>query len=386
MTMMTLTASSKNTMASEKIKMCAVAVAVVVLCTLNVISTSQTLGGFLVWRRNATSLPMVASVEDDERQQVKDDVPASRSAFPRYNGQNNRFYNQQALQNRNKNQFVLASSVLDRTDPIFQRSGWDSDPIVIESHKLLFFTVPKNSCTEWKRLFRRMMNYTDWSTTDPHNPDSNGLRYLGHYHPAKQEEFMTSPNWTRAVFVRDPMQRLLSAFLDKALGPQQYVRQKCCWNAQQKQRNAGNDLYQQQCQVLSSLKDLPTSQDFTFATFVQAFMRQCYDPHWAPQARRLKPLNWKYINFVGHFDTLQQDARQLLERIGAWDDYGAAGWGPNGTLGLFERNVAMHSTSASRHQEEFFTPEVMDTAYQYLKLDYDLKLFNFTRPNISAAY
>ena len=43
---------------------------------------------------------------------------------------------------------------------------------------------------------------------------------------------MTSPEWTRAIFVRDPKQRFLSAFLDKAIGNDGWhVLKACCESA-----------------------------------------------------------------------------------------------------------------------------------------------------------
>lgn len=91
----------------------------------------------------------------------------------------------------------------------YQDENWDTSPIVIESHKLLFFTIPKVGCTIWKQLFRRMMNYSDWTSQDydthqPHNPEINGLKYLYSYTLEEASIMMTSPDWTRAMMVRDP--------------------------------------------------------------------------------------------------------------------------------------------------------------------------------------
>ena len=64
------------------------------------------------------------------------------------------------------------------TDFIYSKYGWNSAPVVIHSHKLLFFTVQKVGCTVWKQLMRRMMKYKNWRTKDPANPKTNGLTYL----------------------------------------------------------------------------------------------------------------------------------------------------------------------------------------------------------------
>ena len=110
--------------------------------------------------------------------------------------------------------------------------GWDSSPIVIEEYKLIFFTTPKVGTTVFKKLFRRMMGLSDWQNENenlPHNPRFNGLNYLFDYSTRRAWEIWNSPNWTRAIFVRDPKERLLSAYLDKAVGHNgNYVKRQCC--------------------------------------------------------------------------------------------------------------------------------------------------------------
>jgi len=139
---------------------------------------------------------------------------------------------------------------------------WDAVPIVIESHKLIFFTVPKVGCTVFKQLFRRMMGYKNWRTKDPHDPSRNGLMYLNHYSMEKATAILKSPDWTNAVFVRKPKERFLSAFLDKAQGTSKvkgkkkgyYVINHCC----PKKRN---------CVPESMLEFL-------------SLTKHCHDPHW----------------------------------------------------------------------------------------------------------
>jgi Sulfotransferase family len=105
-------------------------------------------------------------------------------------------------------------------DSIYVLPEWDAAPIVLEQYKLVFFTIPKVGCTAWKQLFRRMMGYRDWKNENVHdmqpwNPESNGLKYLYHYDRVTASTMMTSPEWTRAIIVRDPKERFLSAYLDK---------------------------------------------------------------------------------------------------------------------------------------------------------------------------
>jgi hypothetical protein len=284
--------------------------------------------------------------------------------------------------------FNSDNSGLNWNDSILQRIGWDVDPVVVESHKLLFFTVPKNGCTEWKMLFRRMLNHSDWWSAVPHDPQLNGLRYLGHYSRPRQREMMTSPNWTRAIFVRDPLERVLSAYLDKGIGPERYVKEQCCRikarqnrEERREERRMVRQTQHRTCMRLLPFEAMPTEKILPFERFVKDFMHQCEDPHWQPQHKRLaQPQNWKFINFVGHFERLQRDSRQLLDRIGAYDEFGSNGWGPFQNQSFLERNFASHATSSRAHVERMYTPELKRLVLEFVQGDYEHEILNFTKP------
>ena len=48
--------------------------------------------------------------------------------------------------------------IVQRKDAIMSRAEW-GNPIVLEEYRLIFFTIPKVACSEWKQLFRRMMGF-----------------------------------------------------------------------------------------------------------------------------------------------------------------------------------------------------------------------------------
>lgn len=284
---------------------------------------------------------------------------------------------------------VKASGEIDWTDRIFKRNGWDNDPIVIESHKLLFFATPKNACTTFKKLFRRMMGYEDWFTKSPHDPAKNGLKYLGHYSKQEQAEMMTSPEWTRAIFTRDPMERALSAYMDKALQPNvwtpsvngAYLKRYCCYIYP----GGKNSTSRNQICHKSPLSPYGTQMDvenFPFQTFVDKMMRDCGDPHWQPQSQRLGAAsNWQFINFVGRFERRIEDTHNLLKRIEAFDEFGKSGWDKkNASLSIFETNTAPHKTGSSKKMDQHYTAQVRKSVFEYYRKDYDMELFNFTSP------
>jgi hypothetical protein len=156
---------------------------------------------------------------------------------------------------------------------------WDAAPIVIESHKLVFFTVPKVGCTAWKQLFQRMMGYKEWKRVSPHDPETNGRTYLWDYKITRAAEIINNPSYTKAIFVRDPKERFLSAYLEKAA------------------QGDGRALADICCPDRSCLK-----QAKTFSEFVRFSQTQCKDnAHWLPQSQRMEMKFWDKTDFVGHW-------------------------------------------------------------------------------------
>lgn len=252
----------------------------------------------------------------------------------------------------------------------YHRKQWDSAPIVLEEYKLIFFTIPKVACTTFKQLFRRMMNLTDWKSQDPgrmlpHNPKTNGLKYLWHYTLDEANTMMTSPDYTRAIFVRDPKSRFLSAFLDKGMGNfDGFVLAKCC------------------PQTRDCAEQAQTSEGFL------KLIHKCSDPHWDPQAARMEAKYWKYINFVGHFEHLSQDGPALLKKIGAWDEFGTTGWGKYGNGTLFQTSAAdqTHTTGSSGKVWQWLFPALERKIESYYEGDYKHPLFDFHITNLTKDF
>jgi hypothetical protein len=215
---------------------------------------------------------------------------------------------------------AITAAIVTPKDRIM-RNGWDYSPIVLSSHKLILFTIPKAGCTVIKQLARRMMGFSDWQRGDdeiPHNPSVNGLRYLRQFSENEATEMMTSNDWTKAVFVRDAHSRILSAYLDKAV-KNDYVKRHC------------------------------GHQPSSFGEFVKM---TCKDTHWAPQRSFIDDKWWPSINFVGHLETAAADMEQLLRRVGAWEQYGTNGWGSGA---IFESNsLKERATNADKKNEDYY--------------------------------
>lgn len=223
-----------------------------------------------------------------------------------------------------------------------------------------------------------MMHHSDWKKDNdvvPHEPGRNGLIYLYQYSIPDALTILTHPDWTRAIFVRDPKERTLSAFLDKGVRRNgQYVRNHCC---KTKHCTLGEEA------------------SASFLGFLQVVdKRCCCDPHWKKQSRRIDPVFQPFINFVGHFDRIQEDTERLLKglksrtsmgnsdakRVDPWTEYGASGWGIDGNQSIFSKDTkAKHETSAASKLMAYYNKTTETLVEKLFGADYEDPMLNFTR-------
>ncbi len=255
---------------------------------------------------------------------------------------------------------------LEPSDLIFTQGRW-SNPIVIQKYKLVFFTMEKVACTEWKLLFRRMLEYPTWEPTrdyeELHNPEYNGLTYLTDFTLEEAQEMLTSDEWTRAIFTREPKERVLSAFMDKFVN-RDYFANKCCG-----ENRLDNEKERENC--------LRRSETMDFSYFLNRTL-DCPNEHWTPQADAIDDKWWPYINFVGYLHSASADVERLLRSLSkshhgktpisnrrgmtrgsiktTWDEHGKTGWGKDGTEAFLARdNEAYHKTNAHGRLRDVYT-------------------------------
>ena len=214
-----------------------------------------------------------------------------------------------------------------------------------------------------------MMHLNDWHVhnepTIPHDPRYNGLTYLYHFPLPQALQMLTDPEWTRAIFVRDPKERFLSAYLDKAAKKNgRYLDRHCCKSDENKDDSCGK-------RASKSLLD--------FITVVQG--QCCCDPHWKPQSQRIDDELWDYINFVGYFHALAGDTERMLQRVGnnAWAAFGASGWGQFQNESIFiESSTAKHRTSARTKMLQYFNDSTTEVLVEKFYAE-DYNRFQFER-------
>ena len=262
--------------------------------------------------------------------------------------------------------------ILEKSDIIYEPYRW-GNPIIVPEYKLVFFTLPKVACTEWKLLFRRMYGLPEWpedvKLIELHDPVKNDLMYLSNYSMQEAQEMLTGEGWTRAVFVREPKERVLSAFLNKFVEEPTFYVQKCC---QRKFFDSDAEM-----KVCKSKKD-----EGDFVYFLNRTL-DCPNPHWTPQVDAIDKKWWKQISFVGYMDHVAEDAEKLLkqirssEGISAWDDYGKSGWGSNGTTAFMVRDTAHHATNAHDKLRKYYTPCTERFVERNWKIEWEQNEYSF---------
>jgi hypothetical protein len=177
---------------------------------------------------------------------------------------------------------------------------------VIPGAKLAFCGIPKVGITNWLQFIRFVMGAHDY-VSFPHGKPDLRMWSFDLLEPKRQEQIWNDPEWTFAAFLRNPAERLLSAYLDKVT-----------------EGRYGSLTFDDFLEGLE--RELPEDLDCkNNKNFVSSLtgMSWCTDPHWRPQTWSCG-MSEKIdrFDFIGSLDYTEQHSRALLERVGLWESYG----------------------------------------------------------------
>ncbi|XP_041046123.1 carbohydrate sulfotransferase 9-like isoform X1 [Carcharodon carcharias] len=179
---------------------------------------------------------------------------------------------------------------------------------VEDKHRLLYCEVPKAGCSNWKRVLMVLNGLA----SNPHNISHNFVHYGKHLRRldsySLQETYQFLSTFTKVLFVRDPMERLVSAFRDKFEHPNVYYHPVFGKAILKKYR------------ANASAEALSTGAGVTFSEFVHYLLDPQkpvgMDIHWEPISKLCSPCLINY-DFIGKFENLENDANSFLKLIGA---------------------------------------------------------------------
>ncbi|XP_063419978.1 carbohydrate sulfotransferase 9-like isoform X2 [Mytilus trossulus] len=166
---------------------------------------------------------------------------------------------------------------------IYRLKEYWSSPIVVPKYKLIFFWNEKSACTYWKKLFQFIQGIKN---TEVHN-HRNGLATLNSFDICEIIKMMYNESWVKAVFVREPRERLLSSNLEK--GRHQHVMYQLC----------------------------RVNRTVTFYEFLE-IIKHCKNGHWDKQVRIPEYLYEQMM--VGKLSEISSFTERLFKKIGAWNE------------------------------------------------------------------
>ena len=100
-------------------------------------------------------------------------------------------------------------------------------------------------------------------------------------------------------------------------------------------------------------------------------------------------LYFPLLDFVGHFDTVQDDAKQLLERIGAWNRYGKSGWGHHKNESIFgSKSAVKHKTNARDSVRAYFVNQsaLEDAIEEFYSSDYAKPMLGLSKRRLCCNH
>lgn len=259
-------------------------------------------------------------------------------------------------------------SVVHSSDYIYSADDFDASPIVVEKpFHLVFFPISGVADVTWRCLIRRLLGYDDWEDT---TRQFHGLRYLSDYTVEEATSIIFSPNFTKAMFVRNPLLRIQSNFIQMAKFDKNFTMIEGCDCA----RDCNED-----GPCLSETKD--------FVSFLTQLIPTCDRPYWRPQANRMEPKYYRQLDFIGRYESFSEDAETLLRKvipkplgIGIQDDFP---WVHSDTLQeLLARFDVSYNTSDA---PELFNVSWKDYFLHSFQTDLESSILNYKDIFPSAA-
>ncbi|XP_072321687.1 carbohydrate sulfotransferase 8-like isoform X2 [Eucyclogobius newberryi] len=234
---------------------------------------------------------------------------------------------------------------------------------VEDRYKLLYCEVPKAGCSNWKRTLMVLAGLA----SDTRSISHDTVHYKSHL--KKLDSFDYSgimrrlQTYTKVVFAREPMERLVSAFRDKFENPNKHYHTVYGRPIISKYRTR------------PSAEALNTGDGVTFTEFVQ-YLLDVHRPvgmdiHWNLVDNLCHPCLIDY-DFIGKFENMQEESNILLRIMKA---------PRNLTLPQFKDRNPKDQKTSSEITEKYFgqvTPWQRQRVYDFFYMDY--QMFNYSKP------
>ena len=193
-------------------------------------------------------------------------------------------------------------------------SGAFQHVLLFPKHKLAFCGIPKVGITQWEQFLRFYIGAKDYPALPHYKIDREYLQ-LDKLDPSVQRRIWEDDEWTWAAFIRNPAERLLSAYLDKV------VKTK---KAREKPVNATSGGSMSFTSFIANLSmPFELGDNSSCKNGTNKGLSWCSDPHWRPQVYSCgMSERIDRMNFIGNLDNVADQTKELLSHVGMWDSYG----------------------------------------------------------------
>ena len=223
---------------------------------------------------------------------------------------------------------------------------------VLPQHRILYLCIPKCASTTIRMTLSRLIRQVPDSSEQVHLRRYSGLRSPKQVGPSTFYRLVNDPAALRFSFVRNPYDRLVSAWADKFQGRRLIAG------------NAIIETYLKHCEMAGHPLPKDADQTLSFADFVHfaaATAERRIDAHWQLQDDLL---NIPGIGFdlIGKVESFSQDFVRVMEHVGA--DRASA------------EAVNAHFNRSQRHcWRDYYTSALAERAYRAYERDFDRLLY-----------
>lgn len=173
--------------------------------------------------------------------------------------------------------------------------------IVDNKHRVVYCYIPKVACTTWKKIMAQLVGLKSHSV---HDQRFNLLSS----HSRAEVRFILQ-NYYKFLFVREPFERLLSAYRDKFTSKTRVYKKY----AKKIKRSV-------RARLGANATTLAEGGDISFQEFISYLINvhtkgSRLNEHWNHYDNLCHPCEINF-NFIGHYETLKEDAPFALHEAG----------------------------------------------------------------------
>ncbi|XP_041459273.1 carbohydrate sulfotransferase 11-like isoform X2 [Lytechinus variegatus] len=241
--------------------------------------------------------------------------------------------------------------------------------IVDHNHKVIFCFVPKVACTSWKRIFLVLKGIiSDTDEINQHDINHHEQKNLDFFfRQTRQMRRHILESYTKIMFARHPMSRVLSAYTNK-LSPNSTFSGAKGW-----QRGLGN-------RILKHFYPTSTHKtyDLTFGDFVKYLGEEHEgdgdskgrdNKHWKEIYKMCSPCSINY-DIIGKIETMSRDVEFVLKSLHISD------------MVKFPSSSGSSPTNSSSHIIPYYTKiPTEDVIRLYERYRLDFEMFGYDIPN-----